>query len=80
MKGLCYMCKEYGEVNRVRGVELCYPCWADVLEEQEWADNANRVGRAKAALAQDLHHSGASPDRPVVPPPDPLQREMFDGD
>lgn len=29
----CFICREWG-YNRqpVRGVHLCYPCWADVLE------------------------------------------------
>jgi len=37
MKGTCHMCREYGtdrvEFGSGPRLILCYPCWADVLEE-----------------------------------------------
>jgi len=68
----CWLCREWGRGrNNVRGVDLCYPCWADVLELQFLGEHLKPAPKKS---------QGEDPTGPKAPLGllDPLQGRLFE--
>ncbi len=66
----CYVCREFGSDRAtVRGIVLCYPCWADVEEAKQRLETG--PGGKPERVSIEIR---VRPDEVV--PPDPLQMDL----
>ncbi len=80
MYGQCFICREWGGhsvITIVRGVPVCYPCWADVEEVRQARRGSGKTEPEGPGPGEGPGRSVPDPRVPTTYGHDPLQTGLF---